>query len=262
MVTELQEQWQQWRAERAAGLASEHGWLSVVGRDWLDDGAQPVKISGFPGLWSAQGKIVSAHFEAADDVYRDGEPVAGQVVMDLSEGDDSSLTSGTVRAEVLSRDALVGVRYRDSAAVRRKAFDIVPCFDFDPAWIVDAQFSPRPARQVSLATVDPDVHEQATVVGVVDFEVAGSSHQLEVFGDPQRPFLNFYDLTNGQTTADWRFVMIDLVDPESGQAKIDFNRAMNFPFAFLPGGCTCPKPLPEAHLDVEVTAGERCPELG
>ncbi|GEM_PF-2402814 len=254
------EQWQQWRAERAAGLASEHGWLSVVGRDWLAQDQQPTSISGFPGLWSAHGKVVTAHFSAADDVQRDGQPVVGDVSLDLSAGDDSSLTHRTVRAEVISRDAFVGVRYRDSAAPRRLIFDGVPCFEFDPAWIVAAQFSARPPRRVTLQTIDPQVNEQADIVGVIEFELAEQCHQLDVFGDLQRPFLNFHDQTNGQTTADWRFVMIDILDAETGRASIDFNRAMNFPFAFLPGGCTCPKPLSEARLNVAITAGERRPE--
>lgn len=250
--------WQEWRAKRAEGLSSEHGWLSVVGLEWLSDQAAEASISGFPGRWSRDGKVVTARFTESDDVLRGGEPISGTVELDLSAGDDKSLTHGSVLADVIARGTKAGVRYRDSQSQRRRDFEAVPCFEFDPAWQIPAHFTAEPPRQVSLQTVDPEIQEDGTIVGHVDFELAGQRYSLPAFVDPERPHLNFHDETNGDSTAPWRFVMVEV--DQDGDATIDFNFAMNYPFAFLPGGCTCPKPLPEARLNVAITAGERRPE--
>lgn len=255
------ERWQAWRAGRIKQLATEHGWLSVVGLDWLntpDVEAIPHPIGGFPGLWQGDGLSVRAQFSADDDVLQDGKPISGEVVVDLRQGDDFSLTHGSVRAEVLARGGLVGVRYRDSSSPLRTKFDVVPAFDYDPAWVIDASYR-RLAQPVvvPVATADPLVTETETMTGVLSFELAGQHYQLRTSGEDANATLIFHDLTNGVSTALWRFV-VARVFPHGG-ASIDFNRAMNFPFAFTPGACTCTQPLVEASLNVAVEAGERRP---
>ena len=69
--------------------------------------------------------------------------------------------------------------------------------------------------------------------------------------------LSFRDLTNGDLTAPWRVVTTS-VPTENGDLVVDFNRAVNLPFAFTEFG-TCPAPVPGNALPVPVTAGELAP---
>jgi uncharacterized protein (DUF1684 family) len=70
--------------------------------------------------------------------------------------------------------------------------------------------------------------------------------------------LLFHDATNDVTSAPWRTVVTEAPDPE-GNLVVDFNRAVNLPFAFSDHG-TCPAPVSGNRIAVAVTAGEKRPE--
>jgi uncharacterized protein (DUF1684 family) len=69
--------------------------------------------------------------------------------------------------------------------------------------------------------------------------------------------LSFHDATNGSETAPWRTVTTGVVEAD-GSVLIDFNRAINLPFAFTAFG-TCPAPVTGNQLGLPVTAGEKRP---
>jgi uncharacterized protein (DUF1684 family) len=53
-------------------------------------------------------------------------------------------------------------------------------------------------------------------------------------------------------------VVTTSVPTETGALVIDFNRAINLPFAFTEFG-TCPAPVPANRVPIAVTAGELAP---
>ncbi|MEU4391438.1 DUF1684 domain-containing protein [Kribbella sp. NPDC023855] len=67
--------------------------------------------------------------------------------------------------------------------------------------------------------------------------------------------LSFHDETNGDETAAWRAVITGRVQGDR-TVVVDFNWAINLPFAFTPFG-TCPAPIIGNHLPLPVTAGEK-----
>ncbi len=69
--------------------------------------------------------------------------------------------------------------------------------------------------------------------------------------------LSFHDETNDDETATWRTVVTGAVQGDR-TVVVDFNRAINLPFAFTPYG-TCPAPIIGNHLALPVTAGEKRP---
>lgn len=279
------ERWQQWREERRVGLSDPHGWLSVIGMVWLT--GDFVGVTGFPGRWRGRraglGWTVEVEFTASDAVTRFDERVTGCLRLDLDdEESDLSLVHGTVLAEVGVRGDRPMVRLRDSSAAQLNRFDGVPVFDFDPEWVIEADYTPYDLAETrAIDTAQPGVGGQMTFGGSVHVVLPdGSDVDLDVTGeDGESQSVLFHDASNGTLTADWRYVPLTaatLADEQSGpeslgqvsdsglprrprrRVQIDFNRSMNFPAAFSPW-CTCPRPTPDNVIPVAVAAGEQRP---
>ncbi|GAA2796830.1 DUF1684 domain-containing protein [Kribbella solani] len=100
--------------------------------------------------------------------------------------------------------------------------------------------------------------ERAHVSASGELTLGGEDRAYELVataaGD-SRLNLSFHDRTNGAETAPWRTVTTGPV-ARDGSVSIDFNRAINLPFAFTAYG-TCPAPVPGNRIDLPVTAGEK-----
>lgn len=253
-------EWKRWHRSREQELAAPYGWLSVTSLHWLDEA--PRSIEGFPGLWSGDGYEVRVELAPEDEVARHGEPVSGSIdiPLDEDESDDSLFcpASGIV-AEAGIRGGRPMVRLRDPEAPTRTGFDGVPTYDWDPSWVLAAHFRPYGEEVVhEVATAQPDVYQPMSFWGEVTFCRDDRDVTLQVSGGHGDAVVVFHDSTNGVDTADWRFVALGEVDPAGG-TTLDFNRAVNFPAAFVPRFTTCPRPLPGNEIPFPVTAGERRP---
>ena len=82
------------------------------------------------------------------------------------------------------------------------------------------------------------------------------SYSLAATQEGNELFIVFGDLTNKkQTYGGGRFLYVDL--PKSGdEVVIDFNKAYNPPCTFTPFA-TCPLPVAENKLQLEIPAGEK-----
>lgn len=272
------EAWQEWRKERNAALAADHGWLSLISFTWISE--EPSHLSDFPGLWHVNNERLIASFTQSDlssyssTVLRNGEPFAGELEFYLHEGDsDFTLSSGTRVAEIAKRGGRYCVRVRDSLAPTRKAFEGVPTFPFNPEAVIEAHFNSygEPLHYMGL-TARKGVSASLTLVGDITFTYNGIECCLAVTGNPESNLTAvFYDETNGEETALWRSVtfagprnpkfLTDTSKSSStnqGSCTIDFNRATNFPCAFTPFG-TCPKPIDSNVIPIAVRAGETKP---
>jgi uncharacterized protein (DUF1684 family) len=164
-----------------------------------------------------------------------------------------------VVVELILRGGRYAIRLRDPAGPERAAFTGVPAFPVDPTWIRPGRFTALavPGR-ITVETARSDLRQQVTAVGTVEVEIDGQLHSLvATAGQGGRLNLSFTDPTNRTETAPWRVVSTS-VPTESGSLVVDFNRAVNLPFAFTEFG-TCPAPVAGNALPVRVTAGELAP---
>ena len=257
--------WTRWHDERETELRAEHGWLSITAFHWLTE--TPATLPGLPGRWHSRDDWAHLGVDPADPdalVLAQG-PAAGSAVRGAvtARVDEAGSTiwvrHGDRAVELVRRGGRYAVRVRDPRAPERLAFRGVPTFPVDPEWVRRGRLVPfaEPAA-VTVETARPDLRQQATAVGTVEFVLDGRQHVLTATAGPRgRLALSFTDLTNGRLTAPWRVVSLDPPD-ETGSVVIDFNRTVNLPFAFSEFG-TCPAPVAGNHLPVAINAGERAP---
>ncbi|WP_228282677.1 DUF1684 domain-containing protein [Brevibacterium atlanticum] len=168
-------------------------------------------------------------------------------------------TVGNVLYELIDRGGRIGVRVRDSKSPLLGKFFEVPAFDPNPDFVFLGRFTrfdPFPTHTIETAQEDLQLQTQAA--GTVTFETEQGEVSLLATGCPKTGLqLDFHDGTNGRTTSAWR--TIDLGVPnQDGSLVIDFNRAVNYPFAFT-AFATCPAPIEGNVVPFDVTAGERRP---
>ncbi|WP_246490576.1 DUF1684 domain-containing protein [Brevibacterium oceani] len=168
-------------------------------------------------------------------------------------------TVGSVLYELIDRGGRIGVRVRDSKSPLLGKFFEVPAFDPDPDFVFLGRFTrfdPFPTHTIE--TAQEDLRLQTQAAGTVTFETKQGEVSLLATGCPKTGLqLDFHDGTNGKTTSAWR--TIDLGVPnQDGSLVIDFNRAVNYPFAFT-SFATCPAPIEGNVVPFDVTAGERRP---
>ena len=271
-LTDLQVAWKRWHISRQRDLAVPHGWLSLTHFQWLDE--SPAALPGLPGALRVQrrdGALLAAVFVDVSDGLRlaagpqAGESVHGEVTAEVPEaGSLLWLRHREVLVELVLRDGRYAVRVRDPQGPELAAFQGIPAFPVSEAWQVPATFTAFDApRAVTVDTARDDLRQNVTAVGTVSFPLDGLQHTLTATRGPDdRLYVSFRDLTNGTKTAPWRVVTASVpagaAVPDDGTVIIDFNRAVNLPFAFTEFG-TCPAPVPGNDLPLAVTAGELAP---
>jgi uncharacterized protein (DUF1684 family) len=111
---------------------------------------------------------------------------------------------------------------------------------------------------VEVATARPDLRQHVTAIGTVHLALGDSAYELVATAAGEgKVSLSFHDETNGDETAPWRTVTTGPVQGDRS-VLVDFNRAINLPFAFTDYG-TCPAPVTGNKLALPVTAGEKRP---
>ncbi|VDG75516.1 Protein of uncharacterised function (DUF1684) [Actinobaculum suis] len=266
--TEAITKWQAWHQRRKQELAAPHGWLSLISFTWLN--SHPRTVRGFPGTFHEVDGHVLAQFDPAEGVRRGGVVVAEASIVTAEDDSDLTLHWQDRIAEVGMRGGRYMVRIRDPHAPTRTGFAGVPVFAYDPNAVVTARFTAFPApREVEISTAREGLRGTAHLVGEVTFRYDAAAHRLAVQGDPDGVLTAvFSDATSGQETDAWRFVSFpgpglpkkdsaaQFATTRTGEVKIDFNRALNFPMAFS-DFATCPAPPDGNHLQVAIRAGEK-----
>jgi uncharacterized protein (DUF1684 family) len=264
-----------WHAGREAKLGAEDGWLTLIGRDWLNPGentlgSAPGSTVLLPegvslpkaGLFIVEGTTVRFKPFSGSGILLNGKPATEAVLKSDAEGQPDLLQAGRVRFYVIRRGDRLGIRLKDPETPARKAFHGVPRYPVDPAWRVEADFIPYdPPQTRAIATVI-GTSEPMTTPGLLRFKVGGREVTLEpMVEDPEHPelFIIFKDKTSTHGTYPaGRFLYAEM--PKNGKVILDFNRAINPPCAFSIFA-TCPLPPKQNHLEVDVPAGEKNPGL-
>lgn len=259
---------EEWRASRHQRLSSDSGWLSLVGLEWLQDGANrlgttsdsDVKMPGGPADW---GTIVVAGDELqflppeGGAVTVDGQPPGPVRLVADSQGEPTVVRSGNLSFYVIERGSF-GLRIKDTRAPTLVSFTGMDNYPIAADWRFEAAFLPaEPGQTIEIADVLGRV-EPMEVYGTAVFEHEGKEYSLlglREAGTDSMWFL-FADRTSGRETyGAGRFLYSDGM-PENGRVVVDFNKSYNPPCAFTDYS-TCPLPPQQNRLDVAVTAGEK-----
>ncbi|MTD56832.1 DUF1684 domain-containing protein [Amycolatopsis pithecellobii] len=244
--------WQEWHQAREETLAEPFGWLSITELHWLT--GEPQRFAGIPGTWHEDGDaaIVAGEGELA---------VAGTERFELvNSGPGHLIDAGRRKIELARRSGYV-LRVHDPESPARTGFRGVPAYEAYPAWVLEGVFEPfAEPREVTVGAVVEGLSHVYTSPGVLAFEHDGKTHRLTAFNGRNGTGFTvlFTDETSGVTTyAANRSLAVGEPDAE-GRVRLDFNRALNLPCAFI-DFATCPLPPAGNHLSFAVTAGEKTP---
>ena len=260
-----------WRAARLERLKSPYGWPSLVGLEWLKEGANTIgsakdnaiviaKAPPHLGTITLHDGKASIVLDPKTNATIDDAKKTSADLLDDSQPKPTMVGFDTVKFYFVVRGDKFGLRIKDSEAATRKQVVAhgVENFDFDPGWRVEATWEAYSSpRGRGCQHHRPD--RRSTVIpGAATFTRDGKTYRVEPMlenpGDEEL-FLVFADRTSGKETyGAARFLYAPM--PKDGKIVLDFNKSYNPPCAFTPYA-TCPLPTPQNRLDARVTAGEK-----
>ncbi|UGB44413.1 DUF1684 domain-containing protein [Frateuria edaphi] len=268
---------EQWRADRVARLTAPDGWLSLIGLEWLHEGANRIGSGADNDIVLSAGP---AHLGtitlAADGSQRialdkdAGATIDGKNVSEATLVDDmhagaagpTLVRFGSASFYVIDRDGRKALRVKDPEAPTRAHFAGIDYFPIDPSWRIEADWVPfAPGHKLEIGSVIGTI-EAVDVPGKAVFQRSGQTFELMPYQEEPGGELFFViaDRTSGKETyGAARFFYATLPKgglSQPGKVELDFNKAYNPPCAFTPFA-TCPLAPPENRLDVAVTAGEK-----
>lgn len=264
---------EKWRADRVARLTAPDGWLSLIGLEWLQEGANRVGSAADNDIVLQAGpahlgvvtldKAGQVRIELAEgsNATIDGKSVHEATLIDDAhvKGDASptTVTFGTANFYVIDRDGRKALRVKDSTAASREHFLGIDYFPIDPSWRIVADWVPfNPPHDLQMGSVIGTV-DTVKVPGKAVFTRDGHTYELLPYQEEPGGDLFFVlaDRTSGhETYGAARFLYAAL--PVNGKVVLDFNKAYNPPCAFT-SFATCPLAPPENRLDLRITAGEK-----
>ena len=268
MAQTHEEQIRDWRQRRGERLASDSGWVTLVGLEWLREGenqvgsdaSSTIKIPGGQANWGTIHVFGDElRFVPAQNggVTVNGAEASEVMLVADNAGEPTLISSGNLSFYVIFRESYA-LRIKDSQAPALLEFTGVKNYDFQPDWRFNARFIPAEEGQtIEIANVLGHF-SPSPVYGFVEFERDGVNYRLLALGDESSESLWFLfaDRTSGRETyGAGRFLYSDGM-PENGRLLVDFNKAYNPPCAFNDYS-TCPLPPQQNRLDLAVTAGEK-----
>lgn len=266
---------QAWQFERSWEMRSERtSWLSLAGLFWLDEGRSTLGLHPDNDFYIRDregpdylGQFIreqdSVFFEASDGVsiMLNNEPLKGRVNMVTQMGEEAGATKlqyQNLTWWVIDRDGQLGVRVWDVESKDRKDFRGINSYEFDLDWQLEARFVPyKEDQEFTYPTVLGTTRTESSP-GLLVFQYADKQYEIVPFerDEGDRLFIVFGDQTNGtETYGGGRFIYVEKPD-DTGFTVIDFNKAYNPPCAFSDYS-TCPQPLMQNRLPIQVNAGEK-----
>lgn len=258
------------RAARLEALKAPAGWLSLIGLEWLQPGANRVGSAADNDIVLKAGPAhlgvvtlddsgaVTIELANGSDALVDGREVRRATLVDDggNGGKATEVRFGSANFFVIARDGKKALRVKDENAETRTHFVGLEYFPIDPSWRVEAQWVPfDPPQELEIGSVLGTIDKEK-VPGKAVFTREGHAYELfPIQEEPDSLFFVFADRTSGKETyGAARFLDTPLA--KDGKLVLDFNEARNPPCAFTPYA-TCPLAPPENRLDLRVTAGEK-----
>lgn len=261
----------QWQVERAQGLKSDTGWLTLVGLFWLKEGETTVgrgaenairvnnpALARVAGAFLLAGESVRFIAKSNGGIMYDGKPATALDLAPDTTGNPTVLESGPLSFILIERAGQYGIRVRDKQSPVRLNFKGLDYFPVTLNWVFDAHFEPyEPQRSITIVNI-LGMEQPMDCPGAVVFTKDGQQYRLDaLLEEPGATelFVMFADQTSGKETyGAGRFLYPDL--PENGTVRLDFNKAYSPPCAFS-NFATCPLPPSQNRLPLRVEAGEK-----
>ena len=259
-------EWDQHRLER---LKADDGWLNLVGRTWLKPGENKFgsakendviiesdKVPGYMGVFVFQDSSVTMKVNDGVEILLNDEPVKDIKMIGDESKDMTVFQYGPIKWNLIIRDTLYGIRFRDLESEFVKDFEGIERFPINEDWRVAGKFEAYdPPKTISIPNVLGQISKEPSP-GAVVFDWNNQTYKIDAIDAGSRLWLIFADATSGEETyGGGRFLYIDKPD-SAGNLIIDFNKAYNPP-CVLTKFATCPLPPKQNYISLEVTAGEK-----
>lgn len=274
LLTSLQlsaqpQEYKDWKQGRLDRLTQPHGWLSLVGLEWLHVGNNTIGSATDNDIVLSHGpdhlgtlRMNADHSMRFIPVPGSGLSANGEVIEDTIEvyadTSDHPVTEFSVDSflfYVVERDKFA-FRIKDSKAPTRVDFLGLEYFDYDPALRIEAKFVPyEPAKIIPTVNVLGILNDSPSP-GRLEFTINGTPYSLDALDSDDAYYMIFADRTNGRTTyGPGRFVYTDSKVKDDGTVVIDFNKSYNPPCSFT-AYSTCTLPPRQNRLPEFIEAGE------
>lgn len=265
-----------WQQQRAEGLVSEDGWLSLVGLCWLDEGMNsfgrasssnchvdyekmPATLGSFE---RTRDGVIFIASDTANVVDADGETVSRVGMVGDHHDGTTVLAHESLRFYMIERFGDLGIRVRDLESDARKNFAGLEYFPIDKEWRKIARFEAYSEPQGIPIINILGMRDEMRSPGELVFEHDGNEYRLIVLAenDDARWFVMIADETSGeQTYGAGRYIYVDPATALPGEQPVtvlDLNKLYNPPCAFTELA-TCPLPPMQNRLALPISAGEK-----
>lgn len=260
----------EWDAKRVNRLKADDGWLNLVGRFWLKQGestfgsaknndivVESTKLPDHIGSFIFMDSVVTFRAKDGIKVMHGDMPVKEIVLVDDQKSNVTILQIGSVKFNLIIRDTLYGIRFRDLNSDLVKNFKGVERFPIDESWRITAKFEVySPVKEIDVPNVLGQISKEKSP-GAVVFERDGTTHRIDAVDEGgDKLFLIIADQTSGEETyGGGRFLYVNKPD-STGTILLDFNKAYNPPCVFTKYA-TCPLPPLQNYLKLRIEAGEK-----
>ncbi|TPW26879.1 DUF1684 domain-containing protein [Martelella alba] len=247
-----------WRRDRHRTLMSAGGWLSLIGRWWLEPGTVTVGSSSDCDIVLAVGPAHAGSLELSSGEGLTFRDAGGDVEQTIGLDSHFPVMFRVDRFtfEITSMDGALALRIRDMNSDEPAKLQPIPHYPTDPAWRIRAEWVAleRP-DEIMLDTV-VGVQTKVGVTHLARFAYQGRTVELlSTYGTAERPQFVFRDITaKDETYPPARFVFGE--DVSETAVTLDFNKAINPPCAFTEYAA-CPLPPAQNILPFAIRAGEK-----
>ena len=258
--------WDQHRLER---LKADDGWLNLVGRTWLKPGENKFgsakdndviiesdKVPEYMGVFVFEDSSVTMKANDGVEILLNGNPVKEMKMIGDESKDMTVFQYGPIKWNLIIRDTLYGIRFRDLESEFVKTFKGIERFPVNEDWKIRASYEVyNPPKKIYVPNVLGQISEEPSP-GAVVFAKDNQKYRLDAIDAGNRLWFIFADGTSGEETyGGGRFLYTDKAD-SNGIVFVDFNKAYDPP-CVLTKFATCPLPPKENYLSLRITAGEK-----
>ncbi len=263
-----QEELQSWKKDRVQRLKKPHGWLSLIGMEWLHEGSNRIGSDASNDIVLPNGPAHVGEFtltaakitftpEKGVQIKANDELIDKtiNVAMD-SSGKPTVFAIDTFKFYVIERGK-PALRIKDSQAETRKNFTRIDYFPANEKFKIEAEFvAYNPPKEIEIINVLGLLKKEESI-GFVKFSIDGKEFQLDALDAEDEMFIIFADKTSGRTTyGPGRFLSVPKPKDNHNKVVVDFNKAYNPPCAFNDYS-TCPLPPHQNRIRVFIEAGEK-----
>jgi uncharacterized protein (DUF1684 family) len=260
-----------WRQQRESELKANDGWLTVSGLFWLHPGefrlgSDPASDILLPAhaprrLGVLKVRADGVLFEASPEVpiTRNGQAFRSGEIHSDAEPKPDTLACEDIKLILLKRGERLALRIKDNRSPLRARFAGLRWYPVRADWRIPGKFvaHEKPTKLVLDTIVGETEIEESP--GYVAFERDGRVYRLEAARTRTGAlWLIFRDGTSGRTTHGGARQLYAEA-PNGDSVVLDFNKAVNFPCAYIPYA-TCPLAPPQNRLSLAIEAGELTPE--